>query len=53
MLEILLSLFLVQLVIGRQLKQILCVGHFTELVLGSTGNWPVIKADTFLAILLS
>ena len=46
MLDILLGVFWVSLVIDQLLNQTLCVSYFTDLVLGSFGNWSVIKADT-------
>ena len=45
MLDILLSVFGVHLLTDHRLNQTLCVSCFTQSILGSFGNLPVIKAD--------
>ena len=46
MLDILLSGFGLDLAIYQKLNQTLCVSYFTQSILGSFNNWPVIKSDT-------
>ena len=45
LLATLLNWFLIHSLIDQLLNQTLQVRYFTDLVLGSFGNWPVIKAD--------
>ena len=46
MLAVLISGFWVNLVVDLWLNQKLCVRYSTQYVLGSFGNWSVIKAET-------
>ena len=46
MLSVLLSEFLVNLVNNQWLIKTVCIGYFSELILGTFGNFPVNKKHT-------